>query len=159
MIQAGFDFLKTWYWLFGLWGCIVITISIIGAIAVYRGREGETYSLLNHYISELGEVGVSRRAAWFNIGMILTGLFFLPFTTGLGLVLDNIWGTLGIIAGLWAGVSCLLVGIYPMNKITEHGRAARREPGSDRLCGVDVRAAGRGRTDRPGAADDAAPRL
>jgi hypothetical protein len=118
------SFMKTWYWLFGLLGCIVISTAILASAVIYRGVNGQRYSLLNHYISELGEVGVSQRAAWFNIGMILTGIFFLPFTTGLGLALNNSWGYLGMVAGLWAGISCLLVGVYPMNNLTPHSRVA-----------------------------------
>ncbi len=118
------EFLKGGYWLFGLMGCLVVTLGIVPTAFIYRGVNGQRYSLLNHYISELGEVGVSRGAGWFNGGMILTGVFFLPFTTGLGLVLDNTWATLGILAGLWAGISCLLVGVYPMNNLTPHARVA-----------------------------------
>ena len=98
-------FLKSWYWLFGLSGCVVIMVSIVVTTVTYRGVTGQRYSLLNHYISELGEVGVSQRAGWFNRGMILTGLLFLTFTTGLGLTLDNTWAFLGILAGLWTGSS------------------------------------------------------
>jgi len=117
-------FLKSWYWSFGLLGCVVITVAIVITVMVYRGVSGQRYSLLNHYISELGEVGVSRRAGWFNGGMILTGMLFLPFTTGLGLTLNNTWAFLGILAGLWTGISCLLVGVYPMNNLTPHSRVA-----------------------------------
>ena len=88
----------------------MITVGIVPTAIVYRGVYGQRYSLLNHYISELGEVGVSRRAGWFNGGMILTGILFLPFTTGLGLALDNPWAYLGSLAGMWAGISCILVG-------------------------------------------------
>lgn len=118
------EFLKSWYCLFGLLGCAVIMISIVVTAVTYRGVTGQPYSLLNHYISELGEVGVSQRAGWFNRGMILTGLLFLNFTTGLGLRLDNTWAFLGILAGLWTGVACLLIGVYPMNNLTPHSRVA-----------------------------------
>ena len=118
------DFLKSWYWIFGFFGCAVIMISIVISAVSYRGVTSQRYSLLNHYISELGEVGVSKRAAWFNRGMILTGLLFLIFTTGLGLKLDNTWAFLGILAGLWTGTACLLVGVYPMNDLTPHSRVA-----------------------------------
>lgn len=118
------SFLYTGYRIFGVLGCVVITTVIISAAAVYRGVNGQHYSLLNHYISELGEVGVSRRAQVFNIGMMLAGLLFIPFTLGLGLTIDNLWGLLGSLAGLWAGVSCFLVGVFPMNNLTPHSRVA-----------------------------------
>ena len=118
------NFLTDWFWFFGLLGCLVIMISIIVAALSYRGVTGQRYSLLNHYISELGEVGVSQRAAWFNRGMILTGVLFLLFTTGLGLELGNTWAVVGILAGLWTGIACLLVGVYPMNNLTPHSRVA-----------------------------------
>ncbi|MGA9398517.1 MAG: DUF998 domain-containing protein [Anaerolineaceae bacterium] len=102
----------------------MISVGIVPTAIVDRGVNGQRYSLLNHYISELGEVGVSTRAGWFNDGMILTGMLFLPFTTGLGLALGNPWAYLAILAGLWAGVSCLLVGLYPMNNLTPHARVA-----------------------------------
>jgi hypothetical membrane protein len=117
-------FLKLSYWVFGLLGCIVITLAIVGTALVYRGIRGQRYSFLNHYISELGEVGVSQKAWLFNTGMIITGLLFIPFTLGLGLTLGGLWGFLGGLAGLWAGISCLLVGVYPMNNLTPHSHAA-----------------------------------
>jgi hypothetical membrane protein len=116
--------LQSNYWVFGLLGCVVISAAIMGTALAYRGSNGQRYSFLNHYISELGEVGVSKNAWLFNIGMIMTGLLFIPFTTGLGLMLGSLWGFLGGLAGLWAGISCLLVGIYPMNNLTPHSRVA-----------------------------------
>jgi hypothetical membrane protein len=123
-MDAELAFLKTWFWLFGMLGCVMITIAIIATAIVYRGVDGKRYSFFNHYISELGELGVSQRARLFNTGMIITGLLFIPFTTGLALILGGMWGYLGGLAGLWAGVSCLLVGIYPMNNLTPHSRVA-----------------------------------
>jgi len=123
-MESIITFLKSWYWLFGLLGCVVITLAIIGSSLVYRGANGQRYSFLNHYISELGEVGVSQNAWLFNNGMIIAGLLFIPFTIGLGLTLGGLWGFLGGLAGLWAGISCLLVGVYPMNNLTPHSRAA-----------------------------------
>jgi hypothetical protein len=118
------NFLTDWYRLFGLLGSLVIVVSIAVAAVSYRGVTGQRYSLLNYYISELGEMGVSQRARWFNRGMILTGILFLLFTTGLGLELDNAWAMVGILAGLWTGIACLLVGVYPMNNLTPHSRVA-----------------------------------
>ncbi len=117
-------FIKQSYWVFGLLGCIVITVAIVGTALAYRGIKGQRYSFMNHYISELGEVGVSRNAWLFNTGMIISGLLFIPFTLGLGLTLGGLWGFLGGLAGLWAGISCLLVGVYPMNNLTPHSHAA-----------------------------------
>ena len=42
-----------------------VLFAVIGALIpalVYRGKQGQPYSPLNHFISELGEVGVSKRA-------------------------------------------------------------------------------------------------
>ena len=41
--------------------------------------------MFNHYVSELGELGVSEFAMMFNVGMMIAGIFFIPFMFGLGL--------------------------------------------------------------------------
>lgn len=97
--------------------------SIISA-AAYRGKLGESYSPLNHFISELGETDVSRLAWVFNLGLILCGLCLLPACISLGLILDGVWSKLGMVAGAIAAISLALVGVYPMNKLTPHIRAA-----------------------------------
>ena len=112
------------YRYFGLAGCIIISFAVIIAALRYRGKEQETYSALNHFISELGEVGVSKHAWIFNAGMILAGLSLMPFIIGLGLAIDNLWAKLGIAAGLWAAISCVCVGIFPMSNIVPHRKAA-----------------------------------
>jgi hypothetical protein len=123
MIAAA-DFLRQFFPIFGLAGCLVILLATVPAATVYRGKQAEHYSPLNHYISELGEKGVSRLAPLFNIGLILSGGLYVPFMIGLGLSLGGIWASLGALAGTWAGVSCALVGIHPMNDLEPHGRAA-----------------------------------
>lgn len=101
--------------------------AVLGALVsglAYRGRQGERYSPLTHFISELGEVGVSRLAMLFNLGLILCGLCLLPACISLGLLLPGIWSKLGMLAGVVTTLSIALVGVFPMNKMTPHTRAA-----------------------------------
>ncbi len=65
--------------------CLVMAGTGVNVLAVacaglsYRDTTGERYSLLNHFISELGELAVSRGAWAFNGSLALAGLLFLPF--------------------------------------------------------------------------------
>ncbi|MHA2378664.1 MAG: DUF998 domain-containing protein [Candidatus Thorarchaeota archaeon] len=90
----------------------------------YSGRYGEPFSMLNHFVSELGELGVSEFAFLFNSGMILAGLIFIPFMIGLGLYIDSIVSRLAGAVGVFSAVSIFFVGIFPMNYLTEHSMAA-----------------------------------
>ena len=112
------------YTLFGLFGSLLILLSMIISGLVYRGKQGENYSVLNHFISELGEVGVSRFSWLFNFGLIAGGLVLMPFLAGMGLALASIWGKLALIMGILTALSCIAVGIFPMNHIQLHTWAA-----------------------------------
>ena len=60
--------------------------SVVTALA-YTGSKGQPYSPLNHWVSELGEVGVSELASVFNVGLIIGGLcfaVFMPSSAGRG---------------------------------------------------------------------------
>lgn len=105
-------------------GCISILMGAIFAALFFRGKQGERYSPLNHYISELGEFGVSRLAGIFNFGLIACGILLFPASLGLGLTLQGIWSKLGMIAGCLAAVAISLVGVFPVNRIDAHIRAA-----------------------------------
>ncbi len=108
---------------FPYWG---IVSSIIGLVFIltpqlfYEGSLGEPYSMFIHYISELGEVGVSELAWMFNLGMILAGILFIPFMIGLGFYIDNIISKITMLIGVFSCVSIVFVGIYPMNYGYEH---------------------------------------
>lgn len=109
---------------FGISGSLVAILGSLLAGVVYRGREGERYSPLNHFISELGEIGVSRWAWAFNLGLFLGGLLLLPCCIGIGLLIPGIWSILGVACGCIAAVAVSLVGVFPMNNLTMHNRAA-----------------------------------
>jgi hypothetical membrane protein len=110
--------------LFGLAGTSVVILAIVISALRYQGKRGERYSLLNHFISELGEVGVSPWAWVFNRGLILGGLLLVPFMLGLGIAFQSVWGWAGMLAGLVAAFGVAAVGLYPMNNLTPHIRAA-----------------------------------
>ena len=118
------NYLQHYFGYFGIFGCLIVCIAGIYTSLGYTGRSRERYSWLNHFISELGEVGVSSRATIFNISLIINGIILIPFMVGLGIEVKNIWGWLGIVAGVWVSISCMCVGLFPMNNLIPHTKAA-----------------------------------
>jgi hypothetical membrane protein len=108
----------------GFTGTGLIVLAVLYPIFLYRGKHGERFSLLNHFISELGEVGVSRAARIFNAGLLLAGLVMLPYVIGLGMAFGSPLGWLGTAAGVVAVLGVAAVGVFPMNKIQPHTTAA-----------------------------------
>ena len=51
----------------GLIGASVIAVGSVVTASPTRGSKGESYSPLNHFVSELGELAVSRLAVVFNL--------------------------------------------------------------------------------------------
>jgi hypothetical membrane protein len=112
------------YSFFGWLGCLVILLASSITALAYRGTEGERYSFRNHYISELGEIKVSRLAFIFNGAMVIGGIFFVLMMLGLGLRLGSAWGIAAMISGSIAGIFCALVGVFPMDNIKPHSFVA-----------------------------------
>ncbi len=112
---------------FPLWGMVASLVGLVFILTpqlFYVGTEGESYSMFNHAVSELGELGVSELAGMFNIGMVLAGILFIPFMIGFGLYIDNIISKITAVVGVYSAASIVLVGVYPMNYLYEHSMAA-----------------------------------
>jgi hypothetical membrane protein len=107
---------------------ILSTWTIVLGIAVawlnYRGAAGEPYTPLNHWISELGQPGVSARASVFNLALVAAGMEFVIFMVGLAQTSPSrlrwVFGPVGVVAGIGGA----FVGIYPMNHPDQHVIAA-----------------------------------
>jgi hypothetical membrane protein len=112
---------------FPLWGLVASLVGLIFILTpqlFYVGSEGESFSMFNHAVSELGELGVSELAWMFNMGLFLAGILFIPFMIGLGLYIDNIISKIAAVGGTYSAVSIALVGVYPMNYLYEHSITA-----------------------------------
>lgn len=104
-------------------GFVGPTIIILGAILTamtYTGKIGERYSFLNHFISELGEVGVSDWAAVFNVSLLIGGVCITGFMLGAARIFNNYFGLVFAVIGLVTGISGSLIGIFPMNNLDTH---------------------------------------
>ena len=112
------------YPLLGLIGSLAILAGVLLPALVYRGKEGERYLITRHFISELGELGVSRLAVVFNISLVIAGLLFLLMLVGVGIDMNNPWGYVAMTAGIITALACVFVGIFPMNNIKPHTIAA-----------------------------------
>ncbi len=110
--------------IFGFTGTGLVILAVFYPMLVYRGKLGERYSQLNHFISELGEVGVSHAAWFFNMGLLLGGLVLLPYIAGLGIAFGSLFGWLGTAAGIIAVSGVAAVGVFPMNNMRLHAIAA-----------------------------------
>ena len=108
----------------GVIGAALIGVGSIVTAVAYVGTQGQGYSPLNHWVSELGQTGVSELAELFNVCLIVGGVLFAFFMVGLASVrtgwLRLLYGVIGVVAGI-AGS---FVGIYPMNTLDLHGIAA-----------------------------------
>jgi hypothetical membrane protein len=117
-------FLRRNYAYFGLAGVGVVCFCSLVTALFYTGSSGEPYSLIDHFISELGEVGVSPLAWLFNLGLVAGGLLFIVFILGLGLSLPGWLAKAGMVAGVGAGLALVGVGLFPMNHLPSHLTAA-----------------------------------
>lgn len=110
--------------LLGVAGSLLVCLVVLASALAYSGKRAEPFSLLNHFISELGEVGVSRAALLFNAGLVAAGALLIPCAIGLGLRLRTVWSFLGMAAGISAGVFLAGVGFFPMNDLPPHAFTA-----------------------------------
>jgi hypothetical membrane protein len=96
---------------------------LLSALA-YTGVEGQRYSITNHFVSELGELGVSVWASVFNWSLIIGGVLTTVFMIYLVFQIKH-WlrYPLGLIS-IYATINGTLVGVYPMNYIESHIRVA-----------------------------------
>jgi hypothetical membrane protein len=101
-------------------GVFILLLSAFIPAAFYVGKQNETYSFLNHFISELGETGVSRLAYIFNGGLIVGGACISFFMLGLAIHIGGNWGLILGAIGLVTGISATLVGVFPMNQLEIH---------------------------------------
>ena len=104
----------------GFLGPIIVVAGSLLTAVVYSGKIGEHYSFLNHFISELGEVGVSQWAVVFNVSLFIGGLCITAFMLGTANLFNSIWGTIFGVMGLITGLSGSLVGVFPMNNLEPH---------------------------------------
>ena len=123
-------------------GVVAITLGSVGAALLYTGTQGESYSPSNHWVSELGQVSVSRGAPLFNVGLIVAGVCFAIFIVGLAAAVPGrvryAWAAIGVVAGL-AGA---LVGVFPMDQLAIHSVVAMTffllSPVTVALASIDI---------------------
>jgi hypothetical membrane protein len=105
---------------FGIVGTAIITIASLITGFFFRTSAGYRYSPLNHFISELGWEGHSSLAWLFNVSLIITGILFIFFIVGLGLLIRGVWAKIAMASGLVTAIFCALVGVFPMNHLPQH---------------------------------------
>lgn len=108
----------------GLVGASVIGLGSVATAIAYSGTKGEGFSPLTHWVSELGQLGVSALSTVFNASLMFGGICFVIFMLGLGLVRRTWLAWIYAAIGVVAGVAGFFVGVYPMNFLDKHGLAA-----------------------------------
>jgi hypothetical membrane protein len=104
----------------GFIGSAFFAIASLVAGAFYVGTQNESFSPLNHWVSELGEMGVSTLALVFNIGLFVGGLALAAFFFALGRLRPSRLANVYVVVGVIAGISGALVGVFPMNNRAIH---------------------------------------
>lgn len=108
----------------GIVGAGAIGIGSIVSAVAYRGADGEPYSPLNHFVSELGELANSELARVFNVGLIVGGVCFAVFMSGFAASRPRSLRLLAGGVGVVAGIGGSFVGVFPMDFVPQHGLAA-----------------------------------
>jgi hypothetical membrane protein len=124
MSALGSPAVERWSSRLGIAAFAAIALGCLWAAIGYTGKAGEPYSPLNHWISELGEEGVSARATGFNLSLIAGGAAFVGFVAGLARSSPSrlrwVFGPVGVVAGIGGS----MVGVFPMNHPDAHLTAA-----------------------------------
>lgn len=108
----------------GLSGAGIVVLGSLITALPYEGRYGQSYSLLNHFVSELGEMGVSAWAPVFNVSMIAGGVLLALFMIGLALLVRRRLFVPVAVFGVVSAVAVTFVGLFPMDQLGPHIVAA-----------------------------------
>lgn len=108
----------------GIIGSIIITLGLLVPILPYRGLEGERFSPINHFVSELGEYGVANLAFLFNASLIVGGICFLFFMISLLNKRRHKLIRATVFFGILASISTTLIGVFPVNNLEPHINSA-----------------------------------
>lgn len=98
----------------------MILLGMLVSGLAYDGESGQSYRVANHFVSELGELGISDAAWAFNVGLIVGGALLVAFAVGLAAYFRGVprivLGILGVVTGVFGA----LVGVVPMNYSAGH---------------------------------------
>jgi hypothetical membrane protein len=98
----------------GMTGVLIIVLGIVVSALAFSGDYGEPYSVLNHNISELGELEVSELAWLFNNSLVVGGLLLILFMLGMSLSLPYWPIYLVSLTGMVSVGGMIVSGLTPM---------------------------------------------
>lgn len=101
-------------------GIIFISLGCILSMYSFCGPTKEMYSVLNHFISELGVADFSTHAVYFNIGLMIGGTCLLIMFNYLSSLFETKIKYLLHISGSLCSVFCILVGVFPADQLQKH---------------------------------------
>lgn len=104
----------------GLLTCTVLYFVIIVAAWAYNGEQNQSYSVFNHFISELGSPKFSHHYLLYNLGLICSAIGFGLFAKGLGEYSTTRLSRVGTTLGVIAAVFCVGVGLVPEDYRVPH---------------------------------------
>ena len=110
----------------GLMAVIVFTVFTFTSLVLYP----TPYNPLYAWLSNLGNIYLNPSGAiFFNLGCILSGIIMIPFFAGLYewkpiKKLSKILLILGMLLGIYASVSLIMVGVFPETHLQQHLLAA-----------------------------------
>ena len=110
----------------GLMAVIVFTVFTFTSLVLYP----TPYNPLYAWLSNLGNIYLNPSGAiFFNSGCILSGIIMIPFFAGLYewkpiKKLSKILLILGMLLGIYASVSLIMVGVFPETHLQQHLLAA-----------------------------------
>lgn len=87
----------------GYVGTTVLVIATLVTALTYTGADGQRYSLLNHFVSELGHTQDSKLAAVFNAALVFGALMLGLHLVGVGLRFGASSGISCASSALWSG--------------------------------------------------------
>lgn len=104
----------------GITTCVILYSVILIAAIPYVGQQGESYSIFNHFISELGSIRFSQHYVIYNAGIIMASVGFAAFTLGLGAYSDTRISRIAVLVGLASSALCIGVGLVPEDHRIPH---------------------------------------
>ncbi len=97
----------------GIATCSLLYIVIIITAIPFHGQQGQSYSILNHFISELGSFNYSDYHRVYNTGLIIAACGFGIFIYGIKTYSTTKHTRNGMAVGLLSSALCVGVGLVP----------------------------------------------